>query len=108
MSSLDQYMVSVAPRVEPAPEQSRPQQSSTAPRLEFRPSVPMNLGDSFLVGAGCDGQSRAAYLKLYEPKAHQIHFWYDNTNHTSYYLHQEQTNKLKHIPKQHIDPRMTY
>ena len=97
MSSLDQYMVSVAPRVEPAPEQSRPQQSSTAPLLQFHPSVPMNLEDSFLVGAGYDGQRRAAYLKLYEPKTHKIHFWYDNTNHTSYCLSKEPIKKLEKI-----------
>src|SRR6267378_2417447 len=97
MSSLDQYMVKAAPRVETPTEQPRPQQTSTAPLLEFRPSVPSNLEDSFLVGAGYDGQRRAAYLKLYEPKTHKIHFWYDNTNHTSYCLSKEPIKKLEKI-----------
>ena len=98
MSSLDQYMVKLAPRVDPLPEQVRPQQlSASAPELQFRPSVPMNLVESFLVGAGYDGQRRAAFLKLYEPQTHKIHFWYDNTNHTSYCLSKEPIKKLEKI-----------
>lgn len=79
MSSLDQFLAKpepVAPRVKEDPKS----------RLYFRPSTSLNLGESHFVGAGYDGEKRVVYLKLYDPNTHEIHFWYDNTNHLPYCL----------------------
>src|SRR2546422_8739345 len=61
MSSLDQYMA----KPEPAPP-PRPRQDPKA-QLNFRPSIPQELAESYFVGASYDGERRAVYLKLYEP-----------------------------------------
>ncbi|HZD12715.1 MAG TPA: 3'-5' exonuclease, partial [Candidatus Binatus sp.] len=101
MSSLDQYMVQpsrVEQRSEQQPVVAAGRESDVpSPALEFKPSIPFNLDDSFLVGAGYDGQRRTAYLKLYEPQSHRIHRWYDNTGHTSYCLSKESKAKLEKI-----------
>src|SRR2546422_994244 len=83
MSSLDQYMA----KPEPAPP-PRPRQDPKA-QLNFRPSIPQELAESYFVGASYDGERRAVYLKLYEPKSKKIHFWYHNTGHTPYCLSKE-------------------
>src|SRR5712692_11523720 len=88
MSSLDLYMA----KPEPAP--LRPRQDPKA-LLRFRPSIPLNLTESYFVGDGYDGERRAVYLKLYEPKTQKIHFWYDNTNHTPYCLSKEPPDTLR-------------
>src|SRR5207253_7954473 len=89
MSSLDQYMA----KPEPVPP-PRPRQDPKA-QLNFRPSLPQELAESYFVGAGYDGERRAVYLKLYEPKSQKIHFWYDNTGHTPYCLSKELPEKLE-------------
>src|SRR6266571_4966639 len=89
MSSLDQYMT----KPEPVPPH-RPRQDPKA-QLNFRPSIPQELAESYFVGAGYDGERRAVYLKLYEPKSQKIHFWYDNTGHTPYCLSKELPEKLE-------------
>lgn len=100
MSSLDQYMVP-APRAEQGSQPTSATQggsiSSTSHSLFFQPSAPANLDDSFLVGAGYDGRKGSVYLKLYEPRTHRIHFWYDNTGHTPYCLSKEPIRKLERI-----------
>src|SRR6266705_352550 len=83
ISSLDQYMT----KPEPVPP-PRPRQDPKA-QLNFRPSIPQELAESYFVGAGYDGERRAVYLKLYEPKSQKIHFWYDNTGHSPYCLSKE-------------------
>src|SRR5438046_9777774 len=80
MSSLDQYMA------KPEPLPPRPRQDPKA-QLYFRPSIPQDLAESYFIGAGYDGERRAVYLKLYEPKSQKIQFWYDNTGHVPYYIH---------------------
>jgi len=89
MSSLDQYMA----KPEPVPP-PRPRQDPKA-QLNFRPSIPQELVESYFVGAGYDGERRAVYLKLYEPKSQKIHFWYDNTGHTPYCLSKEMPETLE-------------
>src|SRR5881397_2902400 len=89
MSSLDQYMT----KPEPVPP-PRPRQDPKA-QLNFRPSIPQELAESYFVGAGYDGERRAVYLKLYEPKSQKIHFWYDNTGHTPYCLSKETRETLE-------------
>ena len=90
MSSLDQYMS----KPEPVPPPPRPRQDPKA-QLNFRPSLPQELAESYFVGASYDGERRAVYLKLYEPKSQKIHFWYDNTGHTPYCLSKELPEKLE-------------
>src|SRR2546425_7531966 len=89
MSSLDQYMAKLEPVPPPLPRQDPKAQ------LNFRPSIPLELAESYFVGAGYDGERRAVYLKLYEPKSQKIHFWYDNTGHTPYCLSKELPEKLE-------------
>src|SRR2546428_1341100 len=89
MSSLDQYMA----KPEPVPP-PRPRQDPKA-QLNFRPSIPQELAESYFVGAGYDGERRAVYLNLYEPKSQKIHFWYDNTGHTPYCLSKETRDTLE-------------
>src|SRR3989454_2804403 len=89
MSSLDQYMA----KPDPAPP-PRPREDPKA-QLNFRPSIPQELTESYFVGAGYDGERRGVYLKLYEPKSQKIHFWYDNTGHTPYCLSKEPRETLE-------------
>ena len=88
MSSLDQYMA------KPEPLPPRPRHDPKA-QLYFRPSIPQDLAESYFIGAGYDGERRAVYLKLYEPKSQQIHFWYDNTGHVPYCLSKEPVASLQ-------------
>ncbi|TMI54697.1 DNA-directed DNA polymerase I [Candidatus Bathyarchaeota archaeon] len=88
MSSLDQYMA------KPEPLPPRPRQDPKA-QLYFRPSIPQDLAESYFIGAGYDGERRAVYLKLYEPKSQKIHFWYDNTGHVPYCLSKEPVASLQ-------------
>src|SRR5207253_7540000 len=67
-------------------------------QLNFRPSIPQELAESYFVGAGYDGERRSVYLKLYEPKSQKIHFWYDNTGHTPYCLSKESPEVLGKNP----------
>src|SRR5437870_7108516 len=91
MSSLDQYMAKPEPEPVPPP---RPRQDPKV-QLNFRPSIPQELSESYFVGDGYDGERRAVYLKLYEPKSQKIHFWYDNTGHTPYCLSKELPETLE-------------
>src|SRR5437870_13234737 len=89
MSSLDQYMA----KREPVPR-PRPRQDPKA-QLNFSPSIPLELAESYFVGAGYDGERRSVCLKLYEPKSQKIHLWYDNTGHTPYCLSKESPEVLE-------------
>jgi DNA polymerase, archaea type len=90
MSSLDQYLV----KPEPSPQPQRPRQD-TRPSLTFTPSIPQDLSESYFIGTGYDGERRAVYLKLYEPKSQRIHFWYDNTGHLPYCLSKDLQKSLE-------------
>jgi len=87
MSSLDQYMA----RPEPPP---RPRQDPKV-QLIFHPSIPQDLSESYFVGAGYDGERRAVFIKLYEPKSKKIHLWYDNTSHNPYCLSKDSKTALE-------------
>ena len=88
MSSLDQYMA------KPEPPPPRPRQDPKV-QLSFKPSIPQELAESYFVGASYDGERRAVYIKLYEPKSQRIHFWYDNTHHTPYCLSKDSPDILR-------------
>jgi DNA polymerase I len=55
-------------------------------RLPYPPVAPDNLPPSYFVSASYDGRQRKAVIKLYEPEAGQLYFWYDNTDHKPYCL----------------------
>ncbi len=90
LSSLDQYISQ--PQVVPAKPKEDPKS-----KLVFYPSTPFNLDESYFVGAGYDGEKRVVYIKLYEPRAHKIHFWYDTTGHLPYCLSKRTTQDLRKI-----------
>src|SRR3989440_11493408 len=92
MSSLDQYMAKPEPVPPPLPRQDPKAQ------LNFRPSIPLELAESYFVGAGYDGERRSVYLKLYEPKSQKIHFRHGNTGHTPYCLSKESPEVLGKNP----------
>ncbi|HEX4920469.1 MAG TPA: 3'-5' exonuclease, partial [Candidatus Bathyarchaeia archaeon] len=87
MSSLDQYMA--VPEPPPRPRQDPKVQ------LVFHPNIPQDLSESYFVGAGYDGERRAVFLKLYEPKSKRIHVWYDNTGHNPYCLSKDSRTNLE-------------
>jgi len=57
-----------------------------------------DLAEGYILSAGYDGDRRAAYLRLYEPKTRRIHFWYDNKGHLPYCLSDLPPEELKRIP----------
>ncbi len=61
-------------------------QKKAKKRRDFPPVAPENLPPSYFVSASYDGQSRKAFIKLYEPQSGNIYFWYDNTGHKPYCL----------------------
>ncbi|HZY47456.1 MAG TPA: DNA-directed DNA polymerase I, partial [Candidatus Bathyarchaeia archaeon] len=88
MSSLDHYLS------KPEPESPKPKAHSRQ-QVSFKPVTPRELGQSYFVGAGYDGERRAAFLKLYDPGAEKIQFWYDNTGHVPYCLSKDTPDNLK-------------
>lgn len=63
----------------------------------FRAQPTQDLTEGYILSAGYDGDRRAAYLRLYEPKTRQIHFWYDNTKHLPYCYSDLSPEELKRI-----------
>ena len=62
--------------------------------------APGNLGTSYLLSAGYDGQRKQAYVRLYEPTEEQMYLWYDNTGHLPYLLSKlspEELNKNSRV-----------
>src|SRR5213593_3724728 len=90
MSSLDQFMV----KNEVLPPKPKEDPKS---RLAFTPSIPLDLAESYFVGAEYDGEKRLVYLKLYEPLSNKIHVWYDNTHHLPYCLSKDSPENLRKI-----------
>jgi DNA polymerase I len=43
-----------------------------------------NTPPSVLLSVGYDGDSRKAFVKLYDPEKQQLYFWYDDTGHLPY------------------------
>jgi DNA polymerase I len=58
--------------------------SSKPIRHIFQPSTASTVPPSYLVSIGYDGDARKCFLRLYEPKTHKIHFWYDDSGHKPY------------------------
>jgi DNA polymerase, archaea type len=88
MSSLDQYFAK--------PKREAPRSPAVVKSLPwFRPNIPKEMGQSYFVGAGYDGEKRAVYLKLYDPQTEKIGFWYDNKKHTPYCLSKDSIESLE-------------
>src|SRR5205807_2917664 len=88
MSSLDSYLA------KPKPETPRPR-VAIKPLPLFKPDMPRDMGQSYFVGAGYDGEKRAVYLKLYDPQTEKISFWYDNKSHTPYCISKDSVESLQ-------------
>jgi DNA polymerase I len=69
-----------------APAIAADEQKKAKKRRAFPPIAPENLPPSYFVSASYDGHSKKAVIKLYEPQAGKIYFWYDNTGHKPYCL----------------------
>ncbi len=63
--------------------------------LSFEPKIVKNLDESYLIGAGYDGEKSLAYLKFYNTSNNEIFFWYDNTGHMPYCLSDQSIEDLK-------------
>lgn len=64
----------------------------------FRPEPVRDLKEGYVLSAGYDGERKAAYLRLYEPRTGRIHFWYDNTKHLPYCFSDLPPESLRKIP----------
>jgi len=64
-------------------------------KLPFEPKIVKNLDESYLIGAGYDGERSLAYLKFYNVSRNEIFFWYDNTGHMPYCLSDQSIEDLK-------------
>jgi len=58
------------------------------------PAAPPEIPPSYFVSIGYDGEKRACYLRLYEPKSHRIYEWYDTTGHKPYCFSDKPTEEL--------------
>ena len=74
----------VPPKTEEAPP-APPVKRKRVPQA-FPPIAPANLPPSYFISAMYDGRQKKVVVKLYEPEAGQIYFWYDNTGHLPYCL----------------------
>jgi len=80
----------------------RPQQAVALPtkqaRHVFQPSTASNVPASYLISIGYDGDARKCFLRLYEPKTHKIHFWYDDSGHKPYCFSKQTITELQKNP----------
>ncbi|NLE04547.1 MAG: hypothetical protein GX638_07080, partial [Crenarchaeota archaeon] len=65
----------------------------------YPPKAPDNLPSSYFVSASYDGRQKKAVIKLYEPIAGKIYFWYDNTNHKPYCLTNLPKNEVEKMDR---------
>ncbi len=70
-------------------------------RTPLEPEVltPRNTGSCYLLSVQYDGKNQKAVLKLYDPKAHKIYLWYDNTGHMPYFLTDLTPDKVNEISR---------
>ena len=91
-ASLPQEPASLAQEIEKQPPTpAAPEEAATTKKRERKPHAnppvaPPNLPPSYFVSAGYDGKLKKAVIKLYEPQAGEMYFWYDNTGHLPYCL----------------------
>jgi len=64
----------------------------------FHPSTASTVPPSYLVSIGYDGDARKCFLRLYEPKTHRIHFWYDDSGHKPYCFSKQTIPELQKNP----------
>lgn len=68
------------PQIEPVSKERKKE------KRDYPPKAPDNLPPAYFVSALYDGRQKKAVIKLYEPAAGKIYFWYDNTGHKPYCL----------------------
>lgn len=91
MSSLDKYLAAGGTKQEPVSNiVVDPKQS-----LVFKPRTPSEVRNCYLTSVEYDGDKRLAFVKLYNPETHTIHFWYDDTDHKPYCLSDQSIEALK-------------
>lgn len=56
--------------------------------------APDNLGTSYLLSAGYDGDRKKGYVRLYEPEEQVMYLWYDNTGHKPYLVSKRSATDL--------------
>jgi len=91
VSSLDKYLSVGETEQKPEPNTIAGLKQS----LMFKPEAPPEVRNCYLTSVGYDGERHAAYVKLYDPKSHRIHVWYDDTGHKPYCLTDQPIEILK-------------
>jgi DNA polymerase I len=76
------------------PEQLR-QPENKRQGLLFTPLSSNDFPPSYLISIGYDGANRKCFLRFYDPIAHKIHFWYDDTDHKPYCFSKETIPNLQ-------------
>ena len=77
--TLESFFAEPAVEAKPAVQPVMNRQS-----LLFKPLTPATIPPSYLVSIGYDGDMKKCFLRLYDPKSHKIHFWFDDSNHKPY------------------------
>jgi len=54
-----------------------------------------SLEQGYLISVGYDGSRYSAFVKLYDPRTHNVHVWYDSTGHRPYCLAKEPVEELR-------------
>ena len=67
-------------------------------RRTFTPTTPTTVPPSYLVSIGYDGDVRKCFLRLYDPKSHEVNFWYDDSDHKPYCYSKQSIAELQKIP----------
>ncbi len=58
-----------------------------------------NLDYGFLLGAGYDGEKKVAYLKILDPKAQKVYYYYDKSGHKPYCYSKKSPSELSYLKK---------
>lgn len=66
-------------------------------RLEKLVEPTFDLPPSILISGGYDGERKAAFLKFYDPSAHSIRIWFDDTGHRPYCYSKRSLEELKEL-----------
>ena len=90
--TLESFFAEPAPEAKPA---AKPEMNRQG--LLFNPSTPSTIPPSYLVSIGYDGDMKKCFLRLYEPKSHKIHFWFDDSNHKPYCYSKQSIPELQRI-----------
>lgn len=91
MTGLDKYLVAAEGEKKGLSDSTSDHKQS----LVFTPEPPTELRGGYFTSIGYDGDKRAAFIKLYDPKTQKVHSWYDNTGHKPYCLSDQSVENLQ-------------